>query len=470
MLSNPLKGSSEIRRSMFRIAIPIAISGLMNQVQMLIDTAFLGHYSMTLADGRVLTGTDFLSAVGNVFFPYIVTLAFLWAIPTGAVVLVSQRLGAKDVENARRYAEASIKYHSLLSIAVWGLWLFIAEPVLRLMGVQEPILSLSLVYLRMMSLELLTMGFGSSYSAVYQGMGITSPEMKSGVLRSIVNIILDYIMIYGKFGFPELGAAGAGLATAISGFIANAYYVLAARRAGGTAFTPRFIGIFKAKFRDYAHVLKVGLPTGAEDTLWNLGNLILATMLNFIARDAVGIYRLVVQIEITPVFFYYGIARAVTTLVGNRTGERNIAEAKRVGIIGTSFSVIFCLVFSALFIAFPRQIISIFTNDADTIFKAAPFLIISSLTMFPKCINIISGNGIRGYGDTLWMLFTQIFGIVFVVATCYILAFPVGLGMYGVFIAIFLDETIRGLINTLRFYKGETSIFHKALKSSLVET
>jgi len=465
MFANPLKNSGDIRKNMLKIAIPIAISGLMNQIQMMIDKAFLGHYSMTLADGTVLRGIDFLSAVGNVFFPYIVSLAFLWAIPTGTVVLVSQRLGAKEPEKARIFAEASIKYHSLLSIAMYFIWLLIAEPVFVLMGVKEPILSVSLQYIRTMSLGLLTMGFAVSMGSTYQGMGVTNPEMKSGILMSLVNIFLDWVMIFGKLGFPEMGAAGAGLATAIAGFAANGYYVVAAVRAKGAAFVPSLRGVLKAKLRDYVAVLKVGLPTGLEDVLWNFGNLLLAYMLNKLSMDAVGIYSLVILIELTPVFFYYGIARAVTTLVGKSTGERNIVEAKRIGVVGTVFSVSFCLGFSAFFIAFPSFVLRLFTNDAGTVAKSVNFLIIASITMFPKCVNIISGNGIRGYGDTLWMLATQIFGIVFVVGTCWALVFPAGLGMYGVFIALFLDETIRGIINTVRFYRGETSVFHKALGS-----
>jgi MATE family multidrug resistance protein len=95
--------------------------------------------------------------------------------------------------------------------------------------------------------------------------------------------------------------------------------------------------------------------------------------------------------------------------------------------------------------------------------KAAPFLVITAFTMIPRAINIISGHGIRGYGDTLWMLITQIFGIVFIISLSYILMFPAGLGMYGLFIGMFSDESVRCVINTIRFYRGETSIFHKAI-------
>jgi putative MATE family efflux protein len=453
---------AKLRKQILAIAVPIAISGLATQVQMLIDTAFLGHYSLRLADGTFLSGSDFLSAVGNVFFPYIVSLAFIWSLTTGTVVLVAQRLGARDADKARGYAQASIKYIGILSILVWAAWLLAAEPVFRLMGVREPILAQSLAYMRTMSLELLYLGFMVGAGGTFQGQGITRPEMYAGLLRSGINAFLDYCMIFGKLGFPEMGAAGAGLATSISGAISTsaflAYFFL--RRGSPVRATVR--GVVAAPFRDFRDVAKVGLPTSLEDSLWNIGNLVIAGLLNMLMPTAVGIYRLVSQIEVTPIFFYTGIARAVTTLVGNRTGERDIPRAKATALAGSCYSLFLCLGFGALFAALPRQIVSIFSNDAALVAMAAPFLVITCVTMLPRSVNIVSGCAIRGYGDTLWMLATQVFGIAFAVGLTWALMFQAGLGMYGLFFALMADETVRGAINTARFYAGEYSIFHRA--------
>jgi Na+-driven multidrug efflux pump len=175
----------------------------------------------------------------------------------------------------------------------------------------------------------------------------------------------------------------------------------------------------------------------------------------------VGIYRLVYQIEVTPIFFYIGIARAVTTLVGNKTGERNLPGARHAGLIGSLYTAGFCLLFLTGFLTIPQAILGIFTSDALLIQKAAPLLMITAFTMIPRSVNIISGHAIRGYGDTLWMLATQIFGVVFIVTLTYILMFPAGLGMFGMFLAMFADETTRGVVNTIRFYRGERSPFHR---------
>jgi putative MATE family efflux protein len=448
-------------KQMFRIALPIALSGMIMQVQMLIDTAFLARYTTTLPDGSILSGSEILSAVGNVFFPYLVTLALLWSIGTGIVVLVSQFLGAGKPEKARSYALTGLKYNTLLSWLVYIFWLLFSEKVFMALGVRQPILTLSLEYISFLSLELIYLGMSTSINSIFQGTANTKPEMYTGIFRSLLHIILDYIFIFGHFGFPEMGVAGAGIASSLSGLISTLIMLVIFMKTTSLPFKVDFRSLVVAPIRPYFTVLKVGLPVGLEDMLWNFGNLILAYFLNLLSAEAVGIYRLVYQIEITPIFFYFGLARAVTTMVGQRTGERNLSAARESGLIGTFYTVAFCLLFTACFAIFPRQIISIFTPDAQLIAKAAPFLIITAFTMIPRAVNIISGNGIRGYGDTLWMLVTQIFGIVFIISLSYLLMFTLGLGMYGLFIGMFSDETIRCLINTVRFYRGETSVFHR---------
>jgi putative MATE family efflux protein len=457
-----------ISARMLQMAIPIAISGIVTQAQMLIDTAFLARYTVTAAGGIVLSGSDILSAVGNVFFPYLVGLSFLWSITTGVVILVSQRLGAREPEKAKQYAMAALKYNALISWGIYLFWLLFAGNIFAWMGVRPPILGMSLEYLRFISLELLFMGAATTMGATLQGMGLTRPEMITGILRSVIHIVLDYLLIFGNLGFPELGIAGAGLASSASGLIGAILLAYIFFRAKNLAFQPDRKAIFAGSLDAYKKVLRVGLPAGVEDMLWNFGNLILAYFLNLLSVEAVGIYRLVFQIEITPIFFYTGLARAVITLVGNKSGERDMAGAKKVAWIGTVYTAAFCSFFTASIILFPGFILSIFTPDAGLVQKAAPLLVITAFTMIPRAINIISGHGIRGYGDTLWMLATQIFGVVFVVSLSYGLMFPLGFGMAGLFIAIFADETLRGLINTVRFYRGETSIFYRGLPPSKI--
>jgi Na+-driven multidrug efflux pump len=119
------------------------------------------------------------------------------------------------------------------------------------------------------------------------------------------------------------------------------------------------------------------------------------------------------------------------------------------------------VVIAALYFAFPKLILRIFTNDRSLIDYAASFLLIIPFIMFPQAINIVIGRGIRGMGDTRWMLYSQIFGTCLVITLSYLLIFTAGLGLLGIFITLLIDETVRGVINLLRFWKGREFFFLK---------
>jgi Na+-driven multidrug efflux pump len=125
------------------------------------------------------------------------------------------------------------------------------------------------------------------------------------------------------------------------------------------------------------------------------------------------------------------------------------------------FSLTICVVISAIFIIFPSELLGLFTNDKSIIEKSVPFLTIVSFTMFPRAINNVVGLGIQGMGDTKWMLYGQILGTITMVGLTYVLIFVADFGILGLFITFLIDESIRCIINVLRFWKGREFFFLK---------
>ena len=157
--------------------------------------------------------------------------------------------------------------------------------------------------------------------------------------------------------------------------------------------------------------------------------------------------------EVLAFCFYTGISKSTLTLIGHKIGERNIKEAKTIMNVSIAYSIFITIIFGLFFILFPRQILNIFTNDKLIIEKAVFFLIITSFILFPKSINAVVGNGIRGTGDTKWMLYTQLFGAGFIIVTSYVLIFLLKVGIIGIYIALFSDELIRSILNLAHFYR-----------------
>jgi Na+-driven multidrug efflux pump len=115
--------------------------------------------------------------------------------------------------------------------------------------------------------------------------------------------------------------------------------------------------------------------------------------------------------------------------------------------------------------AIPKPIMSMFTQDQPIIASAAIYLAIVSINLYPKSGNIIIGSGIRGYGNTKWMLGTQLFGTVFIASMAALFVFGFKIGITGVFLAVCADEFVRCIINAWKLFKitKEKQVFSKAI-------
>lgn len=429
-----------------RLAMPLIAQQLCLQLQVWIDRAMLGHADPV-----------FFSAIGNTLIPYHMLTSTVLAICGGTAILVAQGAGAGDSEKIRKTAESSFLGNSLLSALAFVFLMLCSDTLFDLMGVRGEVLEHSTAYLRMLSVSLLILGPSATANAVLQGLGYTRTIMVTGILGNLLNIVLDWLLIFGRLGFPALGIRGAALATVIANALSAALVVLYVLRGSRM---PVKLNPFRTpgkQLRRYGRVLGLGIPSGLEYLLWNAGNLVLVSFLNRLDMMAAGIYTLVFSIESIPLLIYMGFANAGLTLVGRGTGARDPGQARRSGLLCLGFSLAVCVAVAVVFHGFPRQLLELFTDDTGILDTSVPYLRFLSWILFPKAINNVIGLCIRGMGDTRWMLCTQIFGTVFMIGAGYILILHTGLGLMGIFVTFLADEAIRGFANLLRFLRKSSA-------------
>lgn len=260
-------------------------------------------------------------------------------------------------------------------------------------------------------------------------------------------------MIFGHLGFPALGIPGAAWATVISNLISSSITVFFVLFSPRMPVRLRFALPLSQTMLHYRTVLRLGIPSGVEYALWNMGNMVLVSYLNRLDPMYAGIYTLVFSIESVPLLIYMGLANAGLTLVGQQTGARSPRQARQTGWICLTFSFSVCLVTAVVFHLFPEELLGLFTNDRDTVTLSAPYLLYVSWMLFPKAVNNVIGLCIRGTGDTRWMLYTQIFGTAFMILGGYWFILLSGLGLSGIFLTLFLDELLRSAANLFRFFR-----------------
>lgn len=434
------------------IAVPIMLSNIISQVQMIIDRIFLGQMN-----------TLYMSALGNVTAPMWTTMSFCFTIVMGASILISQSVGAGNDKQAERYAASMIKWNNILPALIFFFWLLCGEYVLHGMGVSEDIMPMCLGYMRFFAPTFLVVGIESSLSVIMQTSNYTKPLVFYGIIRAGLNILLDWVLIFGRFGLPELGIEGAAIATTIAEYGGCLFaFIVITNKPLKTK--PSFKSILTAPAKPFISSVGLGINAGLEDLAWNLGNLIIIRILNSIDVKAAGIYSIVFSVEVLAVVVIGAIGSGTMTLSGEAKGSGDIRQFSGVCKIayllcaGVAFlMLIICLIF-------PENILSLFTKDGDIITGCGIYLLLVCLNLFGKSGNIIIGSGIRGSGNTRWMFFTQIFGTFFVVGCACLFVYALGFGITGVFLAVIADEAVRAVINLFKLRK----ILHRWDKTEAV--
>ncbi|MGN1134866.1 MAG: MATE family efflux transporter [Oscillospiraceae bacterium] len=420
------------------IAVPIMLSNIISQVQMIIDRIFLGQMN-----------TLYMSALGNVTSPMWTTMSFCFTLAMGASILISQSVGAGDEQKVESYAASLIKWNNILPVLLFFFWLFFGEYVYRAMGVSEDIMPMCLGYTKFFAPTFLIVGIESSFSVIMQTSNYTKPLVFYGIIRAGLNVLLDWVLIFGRFGFPEFGIEGAAIATTVAEF-GGCLFAFAVIVNKPLKTKPPFKSIFSAPAKPFLSSVGLGINAGLEDLAWNLGNLVIIRILNSIDVTAAGIYSIVFSVEVLAVVVIGAIGSGTMTLSGEAKGSGDIKQFSGVCKIAYILCAGVATLVLIICLSFPENILGLFTKDEGIIKSCGIYLMLVGLNLYGKSGNIIIGSGIRGSGNTRWMFFTQIFGTFFVIGCACLFVYALGFGMTGVFLAVIADEAVRAVINLLK--------------------
>ena len=295
----------------------------------------------------------------------------------------------------------------------------------------------------------------SNASVIIRNHGLTKITMYVTVGMNIVNTGLDVLFVLGLLGFPKLGVMGVAIATTFSR-IAGMIVL------GIILFTkvekPSIFKLLKPFPKDdLKDIFKIGIPSALETFLYNLSQLVITSLvLNFLT-EAELITKTYVQ-NITMFFYLFAvaIAQASQIITGHLVGAKKTDEAYRRGFRSYSFALAIAAGICVIGVILRSQLMGIFTADEAVITMGANILLINTVLEFGRTTNLVMIASLRGAGDVLFPTMCAVFSNWMISVLCsYIFAVVLGMGIYGLWIAIIGDELVRGILMLLRWKSGK---------------
>lgn len=436
------KNDAVIKRSVFSLAWPIFFQSLLGIALGYIDTIMLSNYSET-AVGAIGNANSVLG---------LLTLAFT-IITSATGIMVSQYLGAGKKDEMNRIYTVALSFNLVLSLLISIIVFLFSMPMLRLINVPEEMLGDADMYMKIVGGTIFTQAIINAFSQIFNSNGKTFFGMIIAFGMNAVNIIGNFLLLYGPLQVLGLGASGVAISTTVSRILA----VIAAAVYFGVvikgSFSPRYLVPFPAKI--LKELLRQGVPTAGENISYNLSQLVITAIVNTMGIVAINTKIYGNMLSMLNYMLAFAAATATQILVGHSVGAddydfayKRVLKTMRFGLIASiSLAVINWLASPFTF--------RLFSGDPEVSKLGATIMFIAIFLEFGRTTNIIIINSMKAAGDVKFPTILAIFSMWGVSALfAYILGIVCGMGLAGVWIAMAADEIVRGVVVFIRWIKG----------------
>ena len=367
------------------IALPLAASGILQQLFNAADVAVVGQF----------VGKEAMAAVGANAPVVNILITMFTGISLGANVVISRYTGRKDKENAENAAHTAILVAVISGFFILVLGQCIARITLEMMSVPDDCLDMAVLYLRVYLCGMPVIFLYNFEAAIFQSQGDTKTPLMCLIISGIVNVILNlfFVIVIG------MTVNGVALATVISNGISS-MLLFAFLLKGKTPLT-----IEKQRFRIHADLLKemlqIGLPAGLQGMVFSISNILIQSAVNSLGTDVVAGSSAARNLEIIGYFVVNSFSQACTTIIGQNFGANQPERCHKTLMISLVESWIVGGTVSFLIIIFGKQLLRLFNSDPNVIaFGYQRLFWILSFEVINGTIDIISG-AMRGYGESL---------------------------------------------------------------------
>ena len=443
--------SSVLYGDIMRIAWPSLVELLLTSLVSMADMIMVGSMP---------NGDDAISAVSLANQPKFMFVSLIIALNVGVTAAIARDRGAEQHDKANNTLMQGLLMS--LGVCIFGslMGFIFAEPLVRFMAngsLSEEIISMSTTYLRIQMAGFMTMGITATYTAAFRGTGNSQLPMVYNVTANLVNIVLNYLLINGHFGFPALGVAGASIATVIGQAIALVMAVISAGT-GKYYFNARlsdYFHGFKVDVKTIGRIVKVGIPSLIEQLIMRVGIILFSRQVATLGQPGYATHQICMNIQSLSFMLGQAMAVSSTTLVGQSLGKIRPDMAEHYSRRCTYLGLVISVILGAFFAFFGTTVVSWYSDTPAVIQASIPVMAILGALQPVQTPQFILSGSLRGAGATR--------ATAVITLVCVLCLRPLagelfirilGWGLIGAWIAVALDQIVRTLLVIYFYARG----------------
>lgn len=422
------------------IALPVTLQNIVVFVTQMLDTIMLGEL-----------GDVAMSASNLANQPFFIFNMLTFGLAGGASVLTAQYWGKGEIKPIKRIATMVMTFSMTVGLLLTVVMLIFPTQIMDIFSNEKDVIEAGASYLRIISYAYTFFGFSNIFFIIIRSVEIVKVAVVSNVVALIMNASLNYVLIFGKFGFPEMGIEGAALATLIARLaefvIAIVYMLFLDKR-------------LKLRFKDFLKFDKIlakdafviSLPVVLNELMWGFGTSMQTALLGNLGKVAVTANSVIGVVQNLSTVAVFGVASAAAVMIGKSIGEGNMEEAYDRGFTFKWISIIAGVIVTGIILLMKEFAIDFYNISPEAKALAHELIYIVSIVGFFVSIAGVGIVGIlRGGGDTKFSLFSEIFALwAIAVPAAYFAAFVLHLPVVWVYAIMKIDEPVKDIMYLIR--------------------
>ncbi|MEP1445152.1 MAG: MATE family efflux transporter [Paraglaciecola sp.] len=380
-------------RTICHLAWPLLVAQITQTLMGVSDTIMAGRYS----------ATD-MAAVAIGFGFTLPIIVFIQGITLALPAIISRFNGAKQIDRVANYTQQMVWLALIFSLLA-VLFGFVFEPLMQYIQMEEDLRRITIDYIHYILYSMPAFALYQVLRNYCEGLSITKPSMLIMGIGLLVNIPANYVLIYGKFGLPEMGGAGCGVATAlvfVAMFIATWLYTLKSQK---LAKYDLYKQLYGPHFKDMLECLKLGLPIAMtilfEVTLFAAVAILLAPFGSIVVAS----HQVALNFSALMFMIPLSIGMATSIRIGHLLGEQNPEQAKIATKCAFVLGISIAACTATLSVLGREFIAKLYSIDPPVIELASGLLLLAAMFQFSDAVQVISGTALRGYKDTTAMFY-----------------------------------------------------------------